>query len=79
MGFSVIGCFRGRPQPHFTAGSVGAVGFWGTSEVGRGASSLSGPVGAFSLSSSVGTSSSSSSAGASSSSGLTLRVFSNRK
>ena len=49
--FSIIGFLWGRPWPHFTVGLAGLVGFWGTSGVGRGASSL------FSLSSSAGASS----------------------
>ena len=51
------------------------MGFWGTSEVGKGASGLSGLVGAFSLSSSAGALSLSNLAGVSSSSGSMLRVF----
>ena len=55
------------------------MGFWGTSEVGKGASSLFSLVGTFNLSSLVGASSLSSLVGASSSSSLILRVFLNRK
>jgi hypothetical protein len=36
-----MGCFWGRPQPRFTVGIVGLVGFWGTFRVGKGAFSLS--------------------------------------
>jgi len=39
--FSVMGFLWGRPRPRFIAGLVGLVGFWGTSRVGKGASSLS--------------------------------------
>ena len=46
IGFSIIGCFRGRPRPRFTAGLVGLVGLRGTSGVGRGASYLSSSAGA---------------------------------
>jgi hypothetical protein len=48
-----MGCFRGRPRPRFT---VGSAGFWGTSEVGRGASGLSSSAGASSSSGSTGAS-----------------------
>ena len=54
------------------AGLAGSIGFYRTSRVGKGASSLSNSAGASSLSNSAGASSSSSSAGASSSSGSTL-------
>ena len=39
-----MGCFQGHPQLHFMVGSVVSVGFWGTSGVGKGASSLSNSV-----------------------------------
>ena len=52
------------------------MGFWGTSRVGTGASSLSDSVGASSLSNSAGAFSLSSSVGAYSLSSLTLLVFS---
>ena len=55
------------------------MGFYRTSRVGKGASSLSNSVGASSLSNLAGASSLFSSAGASSSSGLTLLVFLDRK
>ena len=74
-----MGFLRGRPRPRFTAGLAGLVGFWGTSRVGTGASSLSDSAGASSLSDSAGASSSFSLAGASSSSSLTLLVFLDRK
>jgi hypothetical protein len=77
--FLVTGCFQGRPRPRFTVGIVGLVGFWGTSRVGKGASSSSNSAGASGLSGSVVASSSSSSAVASSSSNLTSWVSSGRK
>ena len=48
--FLVIGCFWGRPQPRFIINIAGLVGFWGTSKVGKNASSLSNLAVAFSLS-----------------------------
>jgi hypothetical protein len=51
MGFLVIGCFWGYSRPRFTVGLAGLVSLWGTSRVGKGASSLSSLVGASSLSS----------------------------
>jgi len=74
MVFLVIGCFWGRPQLRFMVGIVGLVGFWRTSRVGKGASSLSSLAVASGLSSLVVTSSLSSLAVASSLSGLTLWV-----
>ena len=70
--FSVTGCFWGRPRPHFTASLAG---FWGTSKVGKSASSLSSLAGASSLSSLTGASSLSSLISTSSLSGLILQVF----
>ena len=69
-GFLFAGYFRGRPQLRFIGGSASSVGFWGTSGVGKGASS--------SFNSAVA-SGSSGSAVASSSSSLTSWVFSGRK
>ena len=46
-----MGFLRGRPWPRFIVGLVGLVGFWGTSRVGKNASSLSNLVGTSSLSS----------------------------
>ena len=51
IGFSVIGCFQGRPRLRFTVGLVGLVGSQRTSKVGRGASISSSSVVASSLSS----------------------------
>ena len=52
-----MGCFWGCPQLCFTVGSVVSVGFWGTSGVGKGASSSSNSAGAPSLSGLSGASS----------------------
>ena len=68
-----MGFLRGRPRPRFMVGLVGLVGFWGTSRVGMGTSSLSNSAGASSSSSSAGACSSSSS------SSLRLLVFLDRK
>jgi hypothetical protein len=42
MGFSVTGCFRGRPRLRFVVGSTGSMDSWETSGVGKGVSSSSG-------------------------------------
>ena len=79
MVFLVTGCSRGRPRPRFIVGIAGSVGFWRTSGVGKGASSLFNSAVASGLSSLAVTSSLSSSAVTSSSSSLTLWVSSDQK
>ena len=48
-----MGCFWGRPRPHFIAGLTGLVSSWGTFKVGKGASSSSNSAVASSSSSSM--------------------------